>query len=98
MLEFLKQVKYQTALPLPAENAAAGTARNSRKGCYDPRAVIHQAANLHRLNRRSRRVRMPCTAFCTPQAASVVAVKSLPLIVMPGFVAPGIVAAFRGSR
>jgi hypothetical protein len=54
-------------------------------------AVIHQAANLHRLNRRIHGVHAPRTAFRSGSQITS-------LIVMPGFVAPGIVAAFRGSR
>jgi hypothetical protein len=50
------------------------------------RAVIHQAANLHRLNRRTHSARTPWTAFRSGSQITS-------LIVMPGFVAPGIVAA-----
>jgi hypothetical protein len=56
------------------------------------RAVIHQAAYLHRLNRRIHSVPAPCV----PAFRSGSQITSL--IVMPGFVAPGIVAAIKGSR
>jgi hypothetical protein len=51
-------------------------------------AVIHQAANLHPHHRRSTSARKPFAAFSSGSQITS-------LIVMPGFVAPGIVAAHR---